>query len=134
MKFSVVITTYNRLELLKRAIQSALNQTINCEVVVVDDCSTDDTQAYVTSLGERVVYYRHSINQGHAISINAGVTKASGDWIKFLDDDDYLAVNCLEEMEKVIIMHPQAVICSCVAAQVNESEVEISRTPKVGRD
>ena len=43
MKFSVVITTYNRLDLLKRAINSALNQTLKCEVVVADDCSSDGT-------------------------------------------------------------------------------------------
>ena len=58
--------------------------------------------------------------------------KASGDWIKFLDDDDYLAPNCLEEMTKAIALHPNAVICSCVAAQVDGKEVELSRTPQLG--
>ena len=45
MKFTILITTYNRLDLLKRAINSALEQTIKCEIIVVDDCSTDDTNA-----------------------------------------------------------------------------------------
>ncbi|MBD6614878.1 glycosyltransferase family 2 protein [Komarekiella sp. 'clone 1'] len=132
MKFSIVITTYNRLNLLQRAIDSALNQTLKCEVVVVDDCSSDDTQTYIKSLGNSVVYHRNEVNQGHAATVNAGVAKASGDWIKFLDDDDYLAPNCLEEMAKAIALCPDAVICSCVAAQVDCNEVEISRTPKLG--
>ncbi|MDJ0733741.1 MAG: glycosyltransferase family 2 protein [Nostocaceae cyanobacterium] len=140
MKLSVVITTYNRLALLRRAIASALNQTIPCEVVVVDDCSCDATQDYIHSLIEqlsisgesRLVYHRNQENSGHAATVNAGVTKASGDWIKFLDDDDYLAPNCLEEMTKAIALCPSAVICSCIAAQVDQNEVELSRTPVVG--
>ncbi len=140
MKFSVVITTYNRLDLLKRAIDSALNQTIPCEVVVADDCSSDETQEYVNSFREklllngdsRLVYHRNEVNSGHAATVNAGIVKASGDWIKFLDDDDYLAANCLEEMTRAIALHPQAAICSCIAAQVDEQGVELSRTPQVG--
>lgn len=140
MKFTVVITTFNRLNLLQRAINSALEQTMSCEVVVADDCSLDDTQSYVEGLQQellmrgdsRLVYCRNSANQGHAATVNAGVDKSSGDWIKFLDDDDYLAPNCLEEMAKAIALRPQAVIASCVAAQVNENEEELSRTAKFG--
>ena len=132
VKFSVVITTYNRLPLLQRAINSALNQTISCEVVVADDCSSDGTEAYVRSLDSRVVYHRNASNQGHAATVNAGVQVAQGDWIKFLDDDDYLAPNCIEEMCRAIALHPQAVICSCQAAQVDANEVELSRTGQIG--
>lgn len=148
MKFSVVITTYNRLDLLRRAINSALCQTILCEVVVADDCSSDDTQNYVESLRKeltlngdfRLIYHRNSANLGHAATINAGVGKSSGDWIKFLDDDDYLAHNCLEEMAKAIAIQQEydnsprasAAICSCIAAQVDNNGVELERTPQLG--
>ncbi|MEA5583719.1 glycosyltransferase family 2 protein [Nodularia harveyana UHCC-0300] len=132
MKFSVVITTYNRLNLLKRAIHSALNQTIPCEVVVADDCSSDETEEYIKSLGNSVVYHRNPVNKGHAETVNAGVKQASGDWIKFLDDDDYLAPNCIAEMSRAIALCPGAVICSCVAAQVDSDEIELSRTPQIG--
>ncbi|MGB3637663.1 MAG: glycosyltransferase family 2 protein [Rivularia sp. (in: cyanobacteria)] len=140
MKFSVVITTYNRLDLLKRAINSALNQTLKCEVVVADDCSSDGTKEYVEGLKQelppeqqqQLVYFCNSINSGHAATVNAGVAQASSEWIKFLDDDDYLASNCLEEMQRAIALRENAVIASCIAAQVNELEVEISRTPVLG--
>jgi glycosyltransferase involved in cell wall biosynthesis len=142
MKFSIVITTYNRLNLLKRAIDSALAQTLPCEVVVVDDCSTDGTQVYVqeqcerlASAGDkRLVYHRNSENIGHSKSVNAGVELATGEWIKPLDDDDYLAPNCIEVMTDAIALRPQAVICSCQAAQVDVNGVELSRTRTIGSE
>jgi glycosyltransferase involved in cell wall biosynthesis len=133
MKFSVVITTYNRLNLLRRAIDSARSQTIPCEIVVADDCSTDGTEEYVRSLAsDNIVYHRNATNKGHAETVNAGVAAASGDWIKPIDDDDYLHPEFLEEMQNAIAMRPEAVICSCQAAQVDENEVELSRTSRVG--
>ncbi|MEO1431702.1 MAG: glycosyltransferase family 2 protein [Cyanobacteria bacterium J06633_8] len=140
MKFSVVITTYNRLDLLKRAINSALNQTLECEVIVADDCSSDGTCEYIENLRkqlptqqqQRLVYITNSSNSGHAATVNAGITKAQGEWIKFLDDDDYLAPNCLEQMHEAIALCENAVICSCIAAQVNEFEIEVRRTPTLG--
>lgn len=140
MKFSIVITTYNRLTLLRRSIDSALSQTMPCEVVVVDDCSSDGTQAYIQerskALGsegdKRLIYHRTSSTLGHSGTVNAGVELATGDWIKLVDDDDYLAPNCIEEMIKAIALRPQAVICSCQAAQVDSKGVEISRTKPTG--
>ncbi|WP_071592137.1 glycosyltransferase [Baaleninema simplex] len=140
MNFSIIITTYNRLYLLKRAIDSALAQTLPCEVIVADDCSCDGTQEYVLELqaalaeigDTRLIYHRNSTNSGHSATMNAGVQTASGKWIKPLDDDDYLDSNCLSEMWRAIERHPEAVICSCQAAQVNPEEVELSRTPPTG--
>jgi len=132
MKFSIVISTYNRLSLLRRAIDSALSQTVPCEVVVADDCSTDGTEAYVRSLGPPIIYHRNSVNSGHAATVNAGVQAAAGDWIKFVDDDDYLAGNCIEEFARAIALHPEAVIASCQAAQVDINEVELGRTRQTG--
>ncbi|MBW4648635.1 MAG: glycosyltransferase [Kastovskya adunca ATA6-11-RM4] len=140
MKFSIVITTYNRLSLLRRAIDTALAQTIPCEVIVADDCSTDGTQEYVENrrqsllaIGdERLIYHRNAENKGHSATVNAGVEIATGDWIKPLDDDDYLALNCIEEMSNAIAMRPEAVICSVQAAQVDENEVELFKTRQIG--
>lgn len=140
MKFSIIITTYNRLNLLKRAIDTALAQTVPCEVIVADDCSSDGTQAYMqdrceemTQAGDhRLIYHRNPKNLGHSATVNAGVARATGDWVKLVDDDDYLASNCIEEMAKAIALHPQAVLCSCQAAQVDADGVELSRTRQVG--
>ena len=132
MKFSIVITTYNRLSLLKRAVESALNQTIDCEIVIADDGSNDETEEYILSLGERVVYHRNPLNLGHSATVNAGINTAQGDWIKLLDDDDYLAPNCIEKLTEAILACPQAAICSCQAIQVDMNGLEVSRTDRVG--
>lgn len=132
LKFSIVITTYRRLSLLRRAVESALAQTVPCEVVVVDDCSNDGTEEYVRSLGDRVVYYRNPVNLGHSAAVNAGVEIAQGDWIKPVDDDDYLAPDCIQEMIRAIAQHPQAAICSCQGIQVDANGQELSITRRVG--
>ena len=130
--FSIVITTYNRLDLLKRAIQSALDQTVPCEIVVADNASTDGTDNYLMSLGDQIIYVRNQQNLGHAGAVNAGVDAASGEWIKLVDDDDYLAANCVEMMMSAIAARPQSVICSCQAAQVDAQGTELSRTAPTG--
>lgn len=132
MHFSTVITTYNRVSLLQRAVESALAQTTPCEVIVIDDCSTDGTEEYVHSLGNQVVYHRHASNQGHATSVNIGVELAQGDWIKPLDDDDYLAPDCLAQMQRAIALCPNPVLCSGQAAQVDLEGRKLSCTPAVG--
>lgn len=134
--FTIVITTYNRLPLLKRAIARSLAQTVACEVLVVDDGSTDDTQAYCEALTQHQAhfrYHRNPTNQGHAKSVNIGVELAQGTWIKLLDDDDYLAPDCIEQLEAAITQHLDAVICSVQAAQVTEAEAELSLTKPVGQ-
>lgn len=130
--FSIVITTYNRLDLLKRALRSAFDQTVTAEIVVVDNASSDDTQSYLKSLGSSILYIRNDINTNHSGAVNAGVEAASGDWLKLVDDDDYLAPNCLEVMAEAIALRPEAVICSCQAAQVNTEGTQIGLTPATG--
>ncbi|MGC9528383.1 MAG: glycosyltransferase family 2 protein [Limnospira sp.] len=138
--FTVLITTYNRLELLDRAINSALSQTLPCEVVVVDDCSIDETESYMKRRVEtwspqencRLVYHRNPSNQGHSKSVNVGVEIARGDWIKFLDDDDYLAADCLETIARAIVRCPNAVICSVRTANVDLDGQEQSYTQTIG--
>ncbi|MEO0868313.1 MAG: glycosyltransferase family 2 protein [Cyanobacteria bacterium J06642_11] len=132
ISFSIIITTYNRLDLLKRAIATALEQTVPCEIIVVDNASTDGTQAYVESLGDRIIYHRNPTNANHSGAVNAGVERATGDWIKLVDDDDYLAPTCIETMVQAIQQRPEAVICSCQAAQVDTHGQELSRTPITG--
>jgi len=96
---SVVITTYNRAILLKRAIESAIKQTYNnLEVIVVDDGSTDNTQEAVKSFcDERIKYIRHSRNKGVSCARNTGIKNSQGDFLALLDsDDEYLP----EKIEK----------------------------------
>lgn len=87
---SVVIASYNRASLIKRALISALSQTYNnLEIIVVDDGSTDNTSQVTCSFGdERIKLFRHEKNKGLAASRNTGIKNSSGGFITFLDDDD----------------------------------------------
>ncbi|UPV76852.1 glycosyltransferase (plasmid) [Halorussus limi] len=87
---SVVIPTYNRAELLTRAIDSVLAQTYDdFELVVVDDGSTDDTEAVVTGYDDdRVRYLAHETNRGANPARNTGIEAAEGEYVAFLDSDD----------------------------------------------
>jgi len=89
---SVVVPTYNRSELLGRAISSILGQTYrNLECIVVDDASGDDTEQVVSRFREkdpRVILLRHNENRHVSAARNAGIDQARGDFVAFLDDDD----------------------------------------------
>lgn len=101
-KVSVVIPTHNRSSLLRRAIQSVLDQTYqDFEIIVVDDASTDDTEAVVKGFAdERIRYVRHSENRGEAASRNTGIRLAKGEYIAGHDDDDVWLPPKLEKQVK----------------------------------
>jgi glycosyltransferase involved in cell wall biosynthesis len=90
---SVVVPTRDRRALLLPALRSVLAQTsIDLEVIVVDDGSTDDTQGAVRSLRDpRVGVMRHETPRGVAMARNAGAAATHGTWIALLDDDDLWA-------------------------------------------
>ena len=97
---SVYIPTYNRLELLKRAVQSVLNQTYkNFEIIIVDDNSSDGTQDFLvglTKVDSRIRYFFKDKNSGACVSRNIAINLAQGELITGLDDDDYFLPHRLE--------------------------------------
>jgi glycosyltransferase involved in cell wall biosynthesis len=129
--WSVVITTYNRAAMLKRAIESCLAQTRPCEIVVVDDCSSDDTSSVVGQFPQ-VVYIRNPVNLSHSRTANIGIERASGTWIKHLDDDDFLHPECLGRMGEVIAgaqaRGHDPKIASCISTNVDIDGKPLSRT------
>jgi len=85
---SVVIPTYNRRDLLIRAIESVLAQSVApAEIIIVDDGSTDGTEEALRPLGSRIIYVRTG-NRGISAARNAGAGMATGEWIAYLDNDD----------------------------------------------
>ncbi len=87
---SVIIPTYNRSDLLKRALNSVLRQTFqDFEVIVVDDGSTDNTALVMSNFyGPHIRYIRQPKNSGVAAARNRGLREARGEFIAFLDSDD----------------------------------------------
>ena len=102
---SVIIPTCNRVDLLKKALDSVLSQTYqNIEIVIVDDASSDETPVYCNSLNnERIFYYRLSSAKGGNHARNFGVEKSKGQFIAFLDDDDEWQPTKLSEQIRILI-------------------------------
>lgn len=113
---SVVITTYNRVRFLQRAIQSALRAGSELEVVVVDDFSTDDTPEVCAKRSD-IRYVRLGANHGLAHARNVGIAESSSEFIAFLDDDDLRLPGSLDKQlgrmltdERIALCYGQALI------------------------
>ena len=113
---SVVIPSYNGAETLFQAIDSVLCQTTKTplEILVIDDNSTDDTLEKMGRYGEndRVRYIRNETNKGASASRNRGVQLAKGDYIAFLDADDYWDPEKLEKQEKALAKTGDVLCCT----------------------
>lgn len=97
-EFSVVIPTFNREKLLKRAIDSILNQTYkNFELIVVDDGSEDHTKEMIKGYTDDRLIYVYKENGGQNSALNVGIGRARGKYIGFCDSDDSWFPNKLEE-------------------------------------
>ena len=97
MKFSVVIPSYNRDKVIKRAIDSVLKQTFqDFEIVVVDDGSVDKTKEVVNSIADKRVKYVYQKNQGATAARNTGIINSLGYYVSFLDSDDFWHPEMLE--------------------------------------
>ena len=103
--FTVVIPTYNRLEYLREAVASVLQQTYqNFELIVVDDNPDETARPVVkTFVDERLFYVKNDHNRGGAGTRNAGIFRSRGEWVAFLDDDDIWLPEKLERQYQKIL-------------------------------
>jgi glycosyltransferase involved in cell wall biosynthesis len=96
---SVVIPTFNRADTISRAVRSILKQdTIETEVVVIDDGSTDDTAAVLAEIADSRLTVLAQPNSGRCAARNAGAGIARHDWLVFLDSDDELLPGSLNDL------------------------------------
>lgn len=96
---SIITPTYNCGKFIKETIESVINQTYqNWEMIIVDDCSTDNTKSVVKEYeyDNRIKYYCLDINSGAAIARTRAMELAGGNYIAFLDSDDLWPANKLE--------------------------------------
>jgi len=108
---SVIVPTYNRAQQLPRALDSILCQSCSPkEIIVVDDGSTDETSALMTSEYPEIVFIQQQ-NTGVSSARNVGIKRASGDWIAFLDSDDEWLPEKLEIQMKALYENPGEKIC-----------------------
>lgn len=104
-QISIIITNYNRAAYVARAIRSCLDQLIFgkiIEIIVVDDCSTDDSLEVLTHFQNLVTLVRHRTNKGVAAASNTGLRHASGEYFMRVDADDYLNRDAINFMSRLL--------------------------------
>lgn len=118
---SVIIPNYNYAYYLPQAIESVLNQSYpHVEVIVVDDGSTDESESILKRYVGRVRLIRQQ-NQGVATARNRGVAEASGEFIAFLDADDFWLPTKLERQVKRFQNEPDLGLVHCGVEEIDEN-------------
>ncbi len=126
MKISVIIPVYNSSTYLRKCLDSVVNQTLkDIEIIVINDGSTDDSKNII---GEYTVKYKNIIfidqeNKGIGKTRNIGIKKATGEYITFVDSDDYIKENMLEEYYKYAKKHNFDLVIGSYIKKINNKEI-----------
>ena len=134
MFFSVIIPLYNKVPYVAKAIQSVLGQTFSdFELVIIDDGSWDGSDEIAAQLIEGREYCQlvRQENAGVSMARNNGVVQSHGDWLCFLDADDWWEPTFLEEMARLIAEFPDAGIYGTNYTIVNETKHK-TRVAQIG--
>ena len=108
---SIIIPTYNRKQYVTEAIDSCLAQTYSdCEIIVIDDGSTDDTEVYLRNRYGGQIKYIYQDNQGPAIARNTGIANAKGEFIQFCDADDQLVKDKIKKSVNYFRAYPSVAV------------------------
>lgn len=128
---SVVIPTYNRANTILQSVNSVLNQTYkNIELIVVDDCSTDDTLSKLNQINDsRLKIICHEKNKGQNAARNTGIKSCSGEYIAHHDSDDVWRLNKLEIQINKLIEKKADIICCQTAVNDEISHKYIYNHP-----
>lgn len=131
-KVSIIIPTWNRADIITKAIKSAQTQTHkNIEIIICDDGSTDNTEKIVKKLqikDKRIIYTKNKHSGLPAVTRNNGLKIAKGNWIAFLDDDDLWDKNKLTVQLKTAKKENCGMVCSnAVSSKAKKEMVRIGK-------
>ncbi len=130
---SIITPTYNCGKFIKETILSVQKQTYkNWEMIIVDDCSTDDTQAVVESIikeDARVKYYKLEENSGAAVARTKAMEIADGEYMAFLDSDDLWTEDKLEKQLAFMVENDYAFSCTAYE-KITESGEKLNKVVK----
>lgn len=131
---SIIMPSYNTAKYIRESIESVINQTyVNWELIIVDDCSSDETDSIVASFEDnRIRFLKNEKNMGAALSRNRALRETNGEWIAFLDSDDLWTSDKLEK--QIEFMKKNKIGCSCTYSTYIDEESSplmiIDRCPK----
>ena len=134
MKVSIIVPVYNTQDYLKKCLDSLVNQTYNnIEIILINDGSPDNSEKIILKYKEKypklIKYYKQK-NKGQGAARNLGIKKASGDYITFVDSDDYVDINMIEEM---INQKGDIIICD-ILKEENDKQIYFNNYWNVKED
>jgi len=135
-KISVIIPVYNVSQYIEECLESVVNQSLSdIEIICVDDCGDDDSVQKISKFKDsRIKLISHSQNKGLACARNTGMDAACGEYIFFLDSDDYLEVDALGKLYFRIKKTNADVACAkCLAFTDDSDEVSLKRVKTINK-
>lgn len=130
-KISVIVPVYNVENYIEKSLKSLFNQTYkNLEIIIVDDCSTDNSKSIVEDLikdKKNIIFFSNKKNGGLSFTRNEALKRATGDYIGYIDSDDYVPENYYESLMDTIITN-KADIAVCDIKSVYEKSGQILRS------
>jgi glycosyltransferase involved in cell wall biosynthesis len=123
--FSIVIPVYNKEKFVAKTIESVLSQTFTAfEIIIVNDGSTDQSEAKISTFKDNRIKYYSKKNEGVALARNFGIEKATADYICFLDADDYWYPNFLETMQRYSLeLSEQKVFAAAIEIETKSKSI-----------
>lgn len=132
---SIIMSAYNASSTIEEALQTCLSQTYsNLEIIVVNDCSIDNTEDIVNKLREkdnRIKLINHEVNKGAGLARRTGILNMSGEYMTFLDSDDYLKEDCIETLVNAIQKYSVDVVCPGSIVTDFEGNIIKEKIPKL---
>lgn len=126
-KVSIIIPVYNGEQYIRESIDSALAQTYeNCEIIVVNDGSTDATENIVKEYGEKLSYYKKE-NGGVSTALNMGIRHMTGQYIQYLPADDMLHPEKIEKQIEAILKSGNEMTISWTGWNLNYSDKKVKK-------
>jgi len=121
--FTIVVPVYNKNDVIKTTLESVLAQRFTgFELIIIDDGSTDQSVQSIATLNDSRIHLIQQVNQGVSAARNVGISHAKGDWICFLDADDWWHPEYLENVKNTIKLNSQADIVSTGFACLPDQE------------
>lgn len=130
-KVSIIVPIYNEEENLRKCIESLINQTYKeLEIILINDGSTDNSKEIIDSFKDKRIIAIDKKNTGISDTRNKGIDKSTGDYIMFVDSDDYLELNCIERLIETAEKENSEIVMFNYYLETPSKRIEI-KLPKI---